>query len=118
MYELATQDYARAAGTTVAIALVLGVVGAIILPPGLGGFLFLTLAVFGGTALGGAVAELFQRTVRHKRGMAMQVAAASSLVLGDAVRLLLVGGLEFIAIDLAATFLVVIAGVVAWGRLR
>jgi hypothetical protein len=118
MYELAATDYLRAGGTAGGLGLGLGLVGAFILPVGLGGFLFLTIAIFGGSALGGLVAEALQRATRHKRGPAIQGAAASTLVIADAVRLLLSGGLQLIAVDLAATLLFVIAIVVAWGRLR
>lgn len=118
MYELRLTDYLRAAGVALGLGLALGVIGAFLLPVGVRGFLFLTLAVFGGSALGGLVAEVLQRATRYKRGPAMQASAAATLVLADATRLFLAGGFELVLIDVAAAVLVVIAIVVAWGRLR
>ncbi len=118
MYELSTSHYLRAAGVAVAMALLFGVVGAFLLPVGRGGFLFLTLAVVGGSALGGLVAEVLQRATGYKRGPVMQGAAAATLVLADVIRLTLSGGLQLLPADLAATLLVAIASIVAWGRLR
>lgn len=119
MYELGAREYALTLAVGVGIAFVLGVGGALLLPVGMrGGFFFLTLAVFGGTVLGGGVAEAFQRATRYKRGPVMQGAAVATLVVADLIRLVLSGGVQLIAADLAVTLLLVIAGVVAWGRLR
>jgi hypothetical protein len=118
MYELASTDYLRAVVTALLVGVVLGLVGTFLLPVGVGGFFVLTLAILGGSALGGGVAELLQRTTRHKRGPVMQGAAAGALILAAVIRLVLSGGLGFVAADLGATMLFVIATVVAWGRLR
>ncbi len=118
MYEFAPRDYVITGAVTLGLGLGLGVIGAFLLPVGLRGFLFLSLAIFGGSALGGGVAEVLQRATRYKRGPVMQAAAAGTLVLAAAVRLVLAGGLPLIAADLAVTLLLAIALVVAWGRLR
>jgi hypothetical protein len=118
MYEFALSDYLRAGSTALLVGVVLGVVATLLLPVGIGGFFVLTLAILGGSALGGGVAELLQRTTRHKRGPVMQAAAACALALAALLRLALTGGIGLIAADLGATMLFVIAIVVAWGRLR
>ncbi len=118
MYELAPTDYLRAAATALGLGLALGVVGAILVPVGLGGFLFFTIALIGGSALGGGIAEALQRTTRHKRGVPMQIAAVGALALAGAIRLLAAGGLALLPADLAVTVLLVVAAVVAWNRLR
>jgi len=118
MYEFAARDYLVLAATSIGVAVALGVIGALVLPVGIRGFLFLTLAIFGGTALGGGIAELLQRATRYKRGPAIQVAAVATLVGAAVIRLTLAGGLQLVAADLAVTLLLVIAAAVAWGRLR
>jgi hypothetical protein len=118
MYELGVSHYLRAAGVALGLGLAMGVVGAFLVPVGFGGFLFLTLAVFGGSALGGAVAEALTRATRGKRGIPMQAAAVATLVLADVVRLTLAGGIDLVARDMLGTVLVALAAAVAWGRLR
>jgi hypothetical protein len=118
MYELGLSHYARAVAVAFGLGMVMGVVGAFIVPVRFGGFLFLTLAVFGGSALGGAVAEALTRATRGKRGPAMQAAAVATLLLADVVRLTVAGGIDLATRDLLGGVLVAIAAVVAWGRLR
>lgn len=118
MYELGASHYLRAAAVAIGLGLGLGIVGAFLVPVGVGGFLFLSLAVFAGSALGGAVAEALTRATRGKRGVPIQAAAVASLLLADLVRLSLAGGVDLVARDLLGTLLVVMAAVVAWGRLR
>src|SRR3990170_407576 len=79
MYELGVSHYLRAAAVAIGLGAVMGVVGAFLVPVGVGGFLFLTLAIFGGSALGGAVAEALTRATRGKRGVPMQAAAVATL---------------------------------------
>lgn len=118
MYEFGVRDYLVLGAASIGLAAGLGVVGALLLPVGIRGFLFLTLAIFGGTALGGGIAEVLQRATRYKRGPTIQVAAVATLVGAALVRLVIAGGLQLVAGDLAVTLLLVIAGAVAWGRLR
>lgn len=118
MYELGVSHYLRAAGTAIGLGLGMGVVGAFLVPVGAGGFLFLAIAVFAGSALGGGVAEALTRATRGKRGVPMQAAAAASLLMADVIRLSLSGGIELVGRDLLGSLLVAMAIVVAWGRLR
>jgi hypothetical protein len=118
MYELSVSHYLRAAAVVAGLGAVMGVVGAFLVPVGAGGFLFLTLAIFGGSALGGAVASALTRATRGKRGPAMQAAAVATLVLADVLRLSLAGGIDLVGRDLLGSLLVAMAAVVAWGRLR
>ncbi|MFN8638219.1 MAG: hypothetical protein U0360_01905 [Dehalococcoidia bacterium] len=116
-----TTDYLRATTTALGIGLALGVVGALLVPVGLGGFLFLTIAVIGGSALGGAVAEAIQRTTRRKARRADTVAAVGSSCSPGPFACcpaLAAGGIARLPADLAVTMLLVIAAVVAWNRLR
>ncbi len=118
MYELGITHYLRAAAVTILLGVAMGVVGVFLVPVRAGGFLFLALAIFGGSALGGAVAEALTRATRGKRGVPMQAAAVVTLALADLVRLTLAGGVDLVTRDLLGSLLVAIAAVVAWGRLR
>jgi len=115
MYELAPVDYAKALGVGVVLAAVLGFIGAILFP--VGGFrgLFLLLALFVGSAVGGLVGEAIHRVTNGKRGMAMQLIGVATLVGALAVRMVLSGELVF---DLAGLMIVGVGSVAVWGRLR
>lgn len=117
MYELSVSHYLRAAAVTIGLGAGLGVVGAFLVPARPGGFLFLALAIFAGSALGGAIASALTRATR-KRGTPVQAAAVATLLLADLVRLTLAGGLDLATRDVLGSVLLVIAAVVAWGRLR
>ena len=116
MYELAPLDYVKAIGVGVVLAAALGFVGALLFPPrGFGG-LFLQLALFVGSALGGLVAEAIHRVTHGKRGLAMQLIGAGTLVGALLVRMVLSGsGFE---IDLAGLAIVGVGTVAVWSRLR
>ena len=118
IYELGLSHYARAAAVAIGLGAVMGVVGAFLVPVGIRGFLFLAVAVFGGSALGSAVAEALTRATRGKRGPVIQGAAVATLLLADVVRLVLGGGVDLVSRDLVGSMLVAVAAVVAWGRLR
>ena len=115
MYELAPVDYAKALGVGVVLAAALGFIGAILFP--VGGFrgLFLLLALFVGSAVGGLVGEAIHRVTNGKRGMAMQLIGVATLVGALAVRMVLSGELVF---DLAGLMIVGVGSVAVWGRLR
>lgn len=119
MYELAPLDYAKALGVGLVLAAGLGLIGAFLIPVrGFGG-LFLLLALFVGSAVGGLVAESIRRVTRGKRGPAMQGIAAGTLVAALAVRLVLSGaGLDAVFQDLAGLLIVAVGIFAAWGRLR
>jgi hypothetical protein len=116
MYELAPADYARAVGVGVVLAAALGFVGALLFPTrGFGG-LFLLLALFVGSAVGGLVAEAILRVTRGKRGLAMQLIGAGTLVAALLVRMVLSGsGFE---IDIAGLAIAGVGAVAVWSRLR
>ncbi|MGE3960406.1 MAG: hypothetical protein AB7F65_01830 [Dehalococcoidia bacterium] len=115
MYELAPLDYAKAIGVGVVLAGLLGFIGAILFP--VGGFrgLFLLLALFVGSAVGGLVAEVIHRVTNGKRGLPMQLIGAGTLVAALAVRMVLSGAFE---VDLAGLMIGGVGAVAVWGRLR
>jgi hypothetical protein len=116
MYELAPLDYAKAIGVGVALAVVLGFVGALLFPVRSFGGLFLLLALFVGSAVGGLVAEAIHRATGGKRGVAMQVIGAGTLVGALLVRMALPGaGFE---VDLAGLAIAGVGAFAVWGRLR
>ena len=119
MYELAALDYARAAGAALVLAVVFGVIGALLLPPGgRTQFFRLFIALLGGSAAGSGMAAALDRVTRGKRGPAMQVTAVAAFGFAGAVRLFVSGAPELFTQDLAGGVALVIAAVVAWGRLR
>ena len=119
MYELRPRDYAFASLAGDATGLVLGLVGGLLFPPsGNLGFFGLFIALLAGSGAGSAVAEAITRATSGKRGIAMQLIAVASLVLAAAVRLAVSGDFELVTRDLLGGFMLVVAGAVAWGRLR
>lgn len=115
MYELAPLDYAKAIGVGVVLAVALGFAGAILFPPrGFGG-LFLLLALFVGSAVGGLVAEAIHRATNGKRGVAMQVIGAGTLAGALLVRMVLSGEFE---LDIAGLLIAGVGVFAVWGRLR
>lgn len=118
MYELAPQDYAKAAGVVVVLAPLLGFIGSLLIPArGFGGF-FLLLALFVGSGAGGLVAEALRRATKGKRGPVMQGAAAATLVGALILRALFAGTLDTILTDIAGLLIVGVGIFAAWGRLR
>lgn len=116
MYELAPLDYAKAIGVALVLAGTLGFIGALLFPVGAFRGLFLLLALFVGSAVGGLVAEAIRRVTNGKRGTAMQVIGAASLVGALLVRMVLAGaGFE---LDLAGLAIVGVGVVALWSRLR
>jgi len=116
MYELAPLDYAKAIGVGLVLAGVLGFVGALIFPAG--GFrgLFLLLALFVGSAVGGLVAEAINRVTRGKRGLGMQLVGVGTMAAAVGVRMVLSGaGFE---LDLAGLAIAGVGSVALWSRLR
>lgn len=116
MYELAPLDYAKAIGVGIVLAGALGFVGALIFPSrGFGG-LFLLLALFVGSAVGGLVAEAIRRATNGKRGVPMQVIGVGTLVAALLVRMVLSGG--GLEVDIAGLLIVAVGSFAVWGRLR
>ena len=119
MYELNTSHYLKAAGASLALSLPLGVIGAIIIPPGGIGFFGLIIGFFIGTGVG----SLFARTITWasggKRGLPMQAAAISGIVGMLLVRFALAGlPFEALRFDLIGPVAGFIAASVAWQQLR
>ena len=120
MYELSRMDYARALGAAVALAVALGFVGALLIPPGRGfrGF-FLIFVFLIGSGAGTLVAEGMRRATNGKRGQAMQAIAVGAIAVAGLLRIVLAGApLDIVLEDLAGLILLGAAVFAAWGRLR
>lgn len=117
MYELHALDFAKAGGVSVALAGVLGFLGAILLRPGGGGFFGLMIGVLAGAGAGSLVAEAITRVTRGKRGLPMQLIAASAIVGAWLLRLTLAGALPFVLMDLVGAIAMVVAIAASWQRL-
>lgn len=120
MYTLGLGHALRAAAAGIALAVPLGVVGALILPPtgrvGLLGFLF---ALFAGTGAGTLVAEALQRASGGKRGPVIIGIAAATLVLAWVTRIVVADvPWQIAARDVMGFAIVGFAVVAASGRLR
>lgn len=120
MYQLAGTDYVRAIVAAVIVALPLGFVGALILPPSnRANFLLLAIALLAGVGAGAAIGEAMLWATRRKRGLPMQVIAVGGIVLAALLRMVFTGlDLHVAAQDLVGNFAAVVAAVSAWGRLR
>ena len=121
MYELATGDYVRAAVAAALVGAALGAAGSILLPPrGFVGFFSMLLALLGGSGAGSIMAGAVTRVTHGKRGVPMQLAAVGGIIVAGVVRLapfVAWDGLEQIRGDTVGLLLVVVASIVAWGRL-
>jgi hypothetical protein len=119
MYVLGTAHYLRAAGITLVLALVLGVVGAIFLPTGGFGFFGILIGFFLGSGIGSLFARAITWATGAKRGIPMQLAAVSGIVGLLLIRFAL-SGAEFDALrfDLIGPIAGFVAASVAWQQLR
>ena len=118
MYELAPTHYVRATLAALAVAVPLGIAGAVLLPPRAGAGLFgLVAALLLGSAAGSAMAAAIGWATRHKRGAPLQAIAAVALIVAGVIRLVLRDGLDLLTTDLVGSVLLVIAIIVASGRL-
>lgn len=119
MYELGVRDYAAAAGVALAIGVVLGVAGGLILPPvPRAGLLSLAVGLLAGIGAGSLMVRALTRATNRKRGTPMQVIAAGGLVLALVLRVLVSGEADLWNRDTAGALMLVVAVVTAWGRLR
>ena len=119
MYELSAGHYLRAALVSVPLAVAFGLAGAILLRPGpAAGFFALIIALIGGSAAGSAAAAAIARVTGGKRGMAMQLFAVATFGFAGALRLLLTDSLDVATRDVPGTLALIVAVIVAWGRLR
>lgn len=119
MYEPGVRDLAIAIGVAVILALPLGFLGSVLVPPSRAGdFFLLIIALLAGSGAGALVAESMLRAT-GKRGITMQLIAIAGIALAAVLRLIFSGtALEDVLRDTVGLFLVAIAAVAAWGRLR
>lgn len=119
MYELGTSHYLRAAGASLALALPLGIVGAIFLPPGGFGFFGILIGFFIGTGVGSLYVRAITSATGGKRGTPMQVAAVSGIVGLLLIRFAFAGlPFELLRFDLMGPIAGFVAASVAWQQLR
>jgi hypothetical protein len=119
MYELDLRDLALAVGVAAILALPLGFLGSILVPPSrVGGFFLLIVALLAGSGAGAVVAESMLRAT-GKRGLTMQLIAIGGIAVAAVLRLVFSGtAIEDVLRDTVGLFVVAIAAVAAWGRLR
>ena len=119
MYELSAGHYLRAALVSIPLAVAFGLAGAILLPPSpASGFFSLIIALIGGSAAGSAAAAAITRVTGGKRGLAMQLFAAATFAGAGALRLLFTDSFDVATRDVPGALALIVAVVVAWGRLR
>ena len=120
MYDLSLAHYALAAGTSLTLGILLGIVGALFVPPGRLGFFGILIGFFVGTGIGSVYATALTRVTRGKRGTGMQVTAVCGIAVLLLVRQLLGAGFDLglLSFDLVAPVTGFVAASVAWQRLR
>lgn len=120
MYDLSARHYALAVGMVLILAIPMGVVGALFIPPGRLGFFGILIGFFIGSGIGTVFATAITRVTRGKRGIGMQVVAVAGIVVLLLVRQLLGAGLDLrvLSFDLVAPVTGFVAASVAWQRLR
>ncbi len=119
MYEVAAGDYLRALAVALPLGALLGVAGALLLPPSpRAGIFVLVLALLGGAGAGRVLAVAITRVTNGKRGRAVQLVAVAALVFAGVVRLGLGGEFDLVARDLSGIVAVGAGIIVAWERLR
>jgi hypothetical protein len=120
MYELSAGHYALAVGIALLLAIPMGVVGALFIPPGRLGFFGILIGFFIGSGIGSLLATAITRVTRGKRGTGMQLIAVAGIVVLLLVRQFLGAGLDLrvLSFDLVAPVTGFVAASVAWQRLR
>jgi hypothetical protein len=120
MYTLGLSHVLRAVAAGVVLAVPLGVLGAVILPPtSRGSFFMLFFALLMGMGAGTVVAEALTRVSGGKRGPVMIGIAAATILAAAGVRLAFAGApWDFALRDLAGMAIIGFAVVAASGRLR
>lgn len=118
MYELETTHYLRAAAVAIPAAALLGVIAAILIPPSpFVGLFRLALGFLAGAGAGTLVAAALDRATNRKRGLTMQLFAASAIAGAFGVRLTMSGEFDLVLQDVAGSVMFVIGVIVAWNRL-
>ncbi len=110
-YQVSTKYYLRAVGTGLGMAIICGIVWAVV--GGVVRFPFLNLILAAGA--GYAIGEVISRSVNRKRGTGLAIIAGSALVVSYLVSMFLPWGLRFGLFDLLA---IAIGIFVAVTRLR
>jgi hypothetical protein len=119
MYELSARHYLLALGASLGVALPLGVLGAILIPVLRFGFFGLLIGLLVGMGAGSLMSEAISRATRYKRGPALQLMAASGLVLAFTIYVLAGGLPPELAIRSLVAWAALAGGIMtAWGRLR
>ena len=119
MYDLQASHYLKAAGVSLALALPMGFVGAIFLPPGGIGFFGILIGFFIGSGIGSIFAQSITRVTRGKRGIGMQSVAVGGVLVLLFTRFALDGfPFELLRFDLIGPIAGFMAASVAWQRLR
>ncbi len=118
MYELGTGHYLRAGAVALLGAAAVGVVSALLLPPRpVGGLLLFAIALLAGVGAATLLARAFDVVTNRKRGRALQLMAAGSIVAAMLLRLALSGDLTLITQDASGIVFAAIGVLVAWNRL-
>jgi len=121
MYVLDTSHYLRAAGASLALALPLGLIGAIFLPVGGFGFFGILIGFFLGSGIGSLYARTLTWATGAKRGMPVQIAAVSGIVGMLLIRFALSSdglALDQLRFDLLGPIVGFVAASIAWQQLR
>jgi hypothetical protein len=119
MYELSPSHYARAGGTALLGAVVLGLAAAVVLPLGRSiPFLGLMIGLLVGAAAGTGMAEALTRATNGKRGLTLQLAAGAGLGMALLIYLVLTDSLIPLRLDLIGLVAAIVGIVAAAQRLR
>ena len=119
MYEVGASHYLRAVGVTLALAIPMGAVGALFLPPGVFGFFGILIGFFLGSGIGSLLARAITSATGGKRGVAMQGVAIAGVAVILLTRFALSGlPFELLRLDLMGPIAAFMAASVAYQQLR
>ena len=119
MYEVGATHYLRAIGITLALAIPMGFVGALFLPPGGVGFFGILIGFILGSGIGSLLARAITRASGGKRGTGMQSIAIGGVVVILLTRFALAGlPFELLRFDLIGPIAAFMAASVAYQQLR
>lgn len=118
VHQVGVLDALRIAGVALPLGVLLGIVGALIFPPRLGGLLMILVGIAAGSAAGSLMAAAIMR-VSKKRGPRVIAIAGAALLLMAVVRFVGGGGDSTTLLrDFAGVFLVLTSVSAASNRLR
>lgn len=119
MYELSWTHYLRAVLGGLVAAVLLGVVGAFVFPPrAFTGVFFLAFGLVLGIGAGATVSEAIARCTGGKRGTAMQLIAATAVVLAVQLRVAVSGNVPLLENDAGGLIAALAGAVYASSKLR